>query len=72
MSAKKAKALRKKLLLKKEYTKIEELKVIKPVHKVVYFKNRLGDTVGRKVARGQIVNPKLAMYKLAKKTSKGK
>tara|TARA_R100000951_G_scaffold115132_2_gene122223 strand:+ start:10042 stop:10287 length:246 start_codon:yes stop_codon:yes gene_type:complete len=75
MSAKKAKALRKKLGLTNKTIKAmrekDDIQKINPVTKVVYFKNHLGDLVPRKTTRSQVVNRHKYFYRKMKKENKG-
>ena len=75
MSQKSAKAFRQKLGMTnkviKAIRKQDDYQRVKPITKVVYFRNSLGILVPQRVTRSQIINRHKFYYRLQKKQLKG-
>ena len=67
MNARKARELRKSLLMTKENLRQKEYSRINPVRKIVYFTNSRGVLIPQESVRSQIVNKNLHYYRMQKK-----
>lgn len=67
MNGKKARKLRKSLSMSKENLRQKDCVEIKPVKKVIYFRNKLGELTPKETTRTQVINKNLYIYRKMKK-----